>query len=295
MTLDPDRVQAVFLAALEHDDPKARLAVLERECGDDDALRRRVEALLIAFDQPDSLLDRPFIAPGVQVAEMSELGVDQRSDIYSLRVLLHEQLTGSTPLERARLHQVGYVEILRRIKEEETPRPSNRLSDSGDALASISARRKMEATKPSKSMRGELDWIVMRAPGKDRFRHYETAGGFARDVRNYLSGEPVEACPLSTSYCESKRPDGWNRSHAQSLLGGSLLGMKKYAEAEPHLLSGYEGLKDRKAKLPGRFKIRLTQAGERVVQLHDLTGRKEEAAVWRARLQPPPSQPEHKL
>ena len=150
-------------------------------------------------------------------AEMSAMGVDTRSDIYSLGVLLYELLTGSTPLERSRLNQAGYVEILRRIKEEEPPRPSTRLSDSGDALPAISARRKTEAAKLTKLMRGELDWIVMKALEKDRTRRYETASGFARDIRNFLAGEPVEACPPSAAYRLRK----YARKHRPALVAAA--------------------------------------------------------------------------
>src|SRR5258708_11562995 len=98
------------------------------------------------------------------------------------------------------MKDAAYVEILRMIKEEEPPKPSTRLSDSGEALASISAQRHMEPAKLSKLMRGELDWIVMKTLEKDRNRRYETAKDFAADVQRYLSDETVQACPPSAWY-----------------------------------------------------------------------------------------------
>ena len=130
-------------------------------------------------------------------AEMSALGVDTRSDIYSLGVLLYELLTGNTPLTHKRMKEAAYAEILRMIKEEEPPKPSTRLSDSGEALASISANRHTEPAKLTKLVRGELDWIVMKTLEKDRNRRYETAKDFAADVQRYLDDEPVQACPPS--------------------------------------------------------------------------------------------------
>jgi serine/threonine protein kinase len=133
-------------------------------------------------------------------AEMSGLGVDTRSDIYSLGVLAYELLTGTTSLERKQVRELAYAELLRMIKEDEPPRPSTRLSRSGEALATISAQRRMEPAQLGKLVRGELDWIVMKCLEKDRTRRYETASALARDLQHYLNDEAVEACPPSTAY-----------------------------------------------------------------------------------------------
>jgi tetratricopeptide (TPR) repeat protein len=133
-------------------------------------------------------------------AELNNQDIDTRSDIYGLGVLLYELLTGSTPLTRQQLKQVPFNEMLRMIREQEPPKPSTRLSRSEETLPSISAQRQVEPAKLTKLVRGELDWIVMKALEKDRNRRYETANGFARDVQRYLADEPVQACPPSASY-----------------------------------------------------------------------------------------------
>src|SRR5688500_6720872 len=133
-------------------------------------------------------------------AGQSGLDVDTRSDIYSLGVLLYELLTGTTPFDKERFRRAAQEEIRRIIREEEPPRPSTRLSESKDRLPSISAQRHTEPAKLTKLVRGELDWIVMKALEKDRSRRYETANGLARDVQRYLNDETVQACPPSAGY-----------------------------------------------------------------------------------------------
>ena len=134
-------------------------------------------------------------------AGLSSLDVDTRSDVYSLGVLLYELLTGTTPFDGATLKQASYDEMRRIIREEEPPNPSTRLSKIEQAaLSTIAERRGLEPRRLSQLVRGELDWIVMKALEKDRNRRYETASGFAADVQRYLQDEPVQASPPSQLY-----------------------------------------------------------------------------------------------
>jgi tetratricopeptide (TPR) repeat protein len=132
-------------------------------------------------------------------AELNQLDIDTRSDIYSLGVLLYELLAGSTPLEHKRLREVALLEVLRVVREEEPARPSTRLSTSQE-LASIAAQRGVEPRELSGLLKGELDWIVMKALEKDRSHRYDTANGLLRDVERYLHDEPVSACPPTARY-----------------------------------------------------------------------------------------------
>jgi len=132
-------------------------------------------------------------------AQLNQLDIDTRSDVYALGVLLYELLTGTTPIDRKRLGQGALLEILRLIREEEPPRPSARLSTL-ETIASIAATRRMEPGRLRRLLRGELDWIVMKCLEKERSRRYETANGLARDVERYLRDDVVEARPPSAGY-----------------------------------------------------------------------------------------------
>jgi serine/threonine protein kinase len=132
-------------------------------------------------------------------AEINQLDIDTRSDIYSLGVLLYELLTGSPPFSRKELQKAGMLEMLRVIREKEPSKPSTKLS-TAEGLPTLAANRGTEPAKLTKLVRGELDWIVMKALEKDRNRRYETANGFAMDVQRYLTDEPVLAGRPSARY-----------------------------------------------------------------------------------------------
>ena len=133
-------------------------------------------------------------------AELNQLDVDTRSDIYSMGVVLYELLTGSPPLSKEQLRGAGLEALLRAVRETDPPKPSTRVGDSNTATTRVSPARGSDTKQLSKYIRGDLDWIVMKALEKDRARRYETASGFADDITRFLNSEPVTAIPPSTAY-----------------------------------------------------------------------------------------------
>jgi serine/threonine protein kinase/tetratricopeptide (TPR) repeat protein len=153
-------------------------------------------------------------------AEMNSLDVDTRSDVYSLGVLLYELLTGTTPFESQALKEVGLDEMRRMIREEEPPAPSQRLHTlDAQAASTVSERRGVDGRRLMQMVRGELDWIAMKALEKDRNRRYESASAFAADVQRYLDYLPVLASPASTTYRLRKAL----RRHRGAALAGALI------------------------------------------------------------------------
>jgi len=176
------------------------------------------------FTQHHQIIGTPeYMSP--EQAEGS-LDIDTRTDVYSLGVLLYELLTGTTPFGGEELRSAAYQEIQRIIREVEPPAPSTRLSRNTATLGAVAARRGIEPRRLGSLVRGELDWIVMRALEKDRQRRYESANSLAADVRRYLEGRAVEAAPPGAAYRlrkfvrRHKGPVGASAAVAAALLLG---------------------------------------------------------------------------
>jgi serine/threonine protein kinase/tetratricopeptide (TPR) repeat protein len=152
-------------------------------------------------------------------AGLSGLDVDTRSDVYALGVLLYELLTGTTPFEKERLRQAAYDEVLRIIREEEAPKPSTRISTLGQAAPTVAEQRQVDPKRLSRLLRGELDWIVLKALEKDRTRRYATAQELADDLRRYLDDKAI----LAKRPTLGRQLARWSRRHKGAVLAAGLV------------------------------------------------------------------------
>ncbi|MBL8822112.1 MAG: serine/threonine protein kinase [Planctomycetia bacterium] len=152
-------------------------------------------------------------------AELTNLDIDTRTDIYSLGCILYELLTDSRPIDGKVLRSAGFTEMLRLIREKVPDKPSTKLSQSGEKLPSISAQRRLEPKRLTKMIAGDLDWIVMKALAKERDRRYDTATAFADDIQRFLNNEVVQAGPPTLSYRLSK----FILRNRQQVLAGALV------------------------------------------------------------------------
>ncbi|HEY7330399.1 MAG TPA: serine/threonine-protein kinase [Gemmataceae bacterium] len=161
------------------------------------AVSQKLSEYTIATEVGQVVGTLEYMAP--EQAEMTNLDIDTRADVYSLGVLLYELLTGATPFPSGQLRRLAFTEILRTIREVEPPKPSTNLSGATD-LPTLADKRRLEPQRLVKLVRGELDWIVMKCLEKERTRRYQTASDLARDIERYLAKEPVSAGPPSATY-----------------------------------------------------------------------------------------------
>lgn len=151
------------------------------------------------FTEMGQLIGTPeYMSP--EQAEMTGLDIDTRTDIYSLGVLLYELLVGTLPFDSDTLRAAGLSEIQRIIRETDPPKASTRLSSLGDFQTSIAQSRRTDLSALRKQLKGDLDWIILKAMEKDRTRRYETVNGLSFDITRHINNEPVLARPPSTTY-----------------------------------------------------------------------------------------------
>ncbi|XZE55083.1 protein kinase domain-containing protein [Planctomycetaceae bacterium SH139] len=162
-------------------------------------------------------------------AEMNALDVDTRTDVYSLGVILYELLTGSTPITSEKIKSEAFDRILALIRDEEAPRPSQRFSDSGDAITDISQQRMVEPKRLTLILKGDLDWVAVKALEKNRSRRYDTPASLADDVQRYLNNEAIEARPPSIGYQLQK---SFLKHRTKYITAGTILGL---------LITGFAG------------------------------------------------------
>src|SRR6266567_2291997 len=227
------------------------------------------------FTRFEQMIGTPaYMSP--EQAALSGLDVDTRSDIYSLGVLLYELLTGVTPLDTDTLRQAALDEVRRMIQETEPPKPSTRLLSLGERLTDVAKHRHVEPSALRRLIRGDLDWITMKALDKDRRRRYETVNGLAAEIERYLHDEPVVARPPSALYRMQKVA----RRHRVAFAAGAVVTVALLSGV---VISTWQAVRATRAE---RGQSRLREQAEEA-QANEATQRRraeDNAAKSRARL-----------
>ena len=152
------------------------------------------------FTERGQLIGTPeYMSP--EQAEMAETDIDTRTDVYALGVILYELVAGALPFDSASLRSAGYGAIQKMIRDVDPPRPSTRLTSLGaEGTRKIAEARRVGVSELTSSLKGELEWIPLKAMRKDRAERYRTASELGDDIANYLQHKPLIAGPESTAY-----------------------------------------------------------------------------------------------
>ena len=172
------------------------------------------------FTEAGAMLGTPdYMSP--EQADRNERNIDTRTDVYSLGVILYELLVGALPFGSRELREAGMEAMLQKISEQEPLRPSTKLRSLGESAKDSAGKRREEPESLERHLRGELDWITIKALEKDRTRRYGSPSDLAADIQRHLQNQPVLAGPPSATYRASK----FIRRHTAGLAAVVLLAL----------------------------------------------------------------------